>query len=66
MRSFKLEIKEDRFTSMPRIVSRYICGYKTAKGIRYMVNVNGIYGGVFTSFKEADLKRKDILKFLGD
>ena len=64
MRSFRLEIEEDRFTDMPRTVSRFIYGYKTEKGVRYMVNVNGIYGGVFTSFKEADLKRKDILKFL--
>lgn len=65
MRSFIRELKEKDFTSMPRTVSRYILGYKTAKGYpRYIVNVRGIYGGVFITFDEADRERRNILNFL--
>ena len=62
MLSFAREVKEKYFTSMPRIVSRYIRGYRTIKhGVRYIVNVRGVHGGTFLTFDEADKERRNIL-----
>ena len=67
MRSFAREVPEKDFTSMPRMVSKFIQGYKTAKGqVRYIVLVRGLYGGTFATFDEADKERRNILKFLED
>lgn len=63
MKSFARELSENEFGYMPKKVSRYISGYRTAKGsVRYQVNVKGILGGTFLTFEEADEKRRKMLR----
>lgn len=63
--SFAREKAEKDIGSTPKMVSRYISGYRTAKGVvRYRVNVKGILGGTFLTFEEAVKERTNILKHL--
>ena len=65
MKSFARELSEKEFGSVGKTVSRHIIGYKTCKGkVRYHVNVQGLYGGTFSSFEEAVEKRTEMLNFL--